>query len=292
MRGVIPAEWLRRFEREVGPVAEHFDLIAGTSTGGILAMLMAAGVSAEDAMDFYYTAGPRIFRSSLIRSLYSAGGLVHTKYTADALREELRKCIGDGLLKSALVPVMVTALTDMREAVMIKSWQAEWADLPMAVAALMTSSAQTYFPQTEIMHQGRKTGYLDGGNVRNNPSVCAMVEALRLFGRKEEILLVQLGTGQALNRKPLPNGGAALWAAEIFDCTTNGDDSYDDYTCRVLADEMPGFTYYRFDVGLASFPALDDASKATLDGLVKVAGQGITGVGFWNFLDVCGRLKR
>lgn len=290
MRGVIPGEWLVQAETRIGrPMHKVVDLIAGTSTGGILAMLLAAGVSARDAMRFYYDAGPRIFRQGIFRKLYSAGGMLHTKYRADDLERELLECIGPGLLRDALVPVMVTALTDHRAAVMVKSWQPEWEELPMATAAQATSSAQTYFPQARV----NGVGYLDGGNVRNNPSVCAMVEAVRLFGITEPILLIHLGTGIAQNRKPLPNGGAAFWAAEIFDATTNGDDSYDDYQCKILEEVLPGFRYERFDVALPEFPGMDDARKGTLDRLVaaaRVALLRVVGDGA-RFEEVCDLLK-
>jgi hypothetical protein len=152
---------------------------------------------------------------------------------------------------------------------MVKSWSPEWADLPMATAALMTASAQTYFPQAEVTRAGQTESYLDGGNVRNAPMACAAFEAGALWGFAEPITLVHLGTGRVRNPKPLPNGGALFWAAEIFDCTTNGDDSYDDYFCRGLEKFVPGFRYHRLDVELDKFPPMDDASRRTLDGLVS-----------------------
>lgn len=133
----------------------------------------------------------------------------------------------------------------------------------------MTSAAQTYFPQAEISRSGKVERYLDGGNVRNAPMACAAFEAGRLWWG-EPILLVHLGTGRARNPKPLPNGGAIFWAAEIFDCTTNGDDSYDDYFCRGLEQFIPGFRYRRFDIDLAAFPAMDDAGAETLRGLERL----------------------
>lgn len=271
MRGVIPARILMEIERRTGfMVSGLFDLVAGTSTGGILACLAASprGVTAREAMDFYYESGPRIFAQSLWRKVYSGAGGLHTKYGSHTLASELQRCIGEHPLGEAQTRLMVTTLESHRRAEMVKSWSPEWADLPMASAALMTASAQTYFPQAEIDHEGQVRRYLDGGNVRNAPMACAAFEAGALWGFAEPITLVHLGTGRVRNPKALPNGGALFWAAEIFDCTTNGDDSYDDYFCRGLEKFVPGFRYHRLDVELDKFPPMDDASPGTLDDLV------------------------
>lgn len=164
---------------------------------------------------------------------------------------------------------MVTALESRRRATMVKSWSPDWSHLPMTTAALMTSSAQTYFPQTQITRHGLTESYLDGGNVRNSPMACTAFEAGAIWGFSEPITLIHLGTGRARHPRALPNGGALFWAAEIFDCTTNADDSYDDYFCRGLELFVPGFRYHRLDVELDAFPAMDDATPRTLDHLVR-----------------------
>lgn len=273
MRGVIPAQWLILLESKLGPVWEWADLVAGTSTGGILALLMGADVSALRAMDFYCMSGPKIFRASALRRLYSGGGLLHTKYRSDVLAQELGRSLGPGTLASVKTKLMVTAMTNLRDAVMVKSWLPEWQDLSLVDAALMTSAAQTYFPQSEW----RGVRYLDGGNVRNNPSVCALTESLKLWPG-EKLRLIHLGTGHKAQERPLPNGGALGWAAEIFDTLTHGDDSYDDYHCRVLAEVLP-IEYIRADVALDEIPALDDASGDTLRKLRQAASEG------WPFLE-------
>lgn len=272
MRGIIPARILVEIERRTRQsIADSFDLLAGTSTGGILACLAASpdALSAERSMEFYYESGPRIFRPSLLRDLYSAHGSIHTKYQSAPLAAELARCLGPHPLADARTRLMVTALESRRRATMIKNWSPEWSHLAMATAALMTSSAQTYFPQAQVTRHGLTERYLDGGNVRNSPMACAAFEAGALWGFSEPITLIHLGTGRARHPKPLPNGGALFWAAEIFDCTTNADDSYDDYFCRGLEQFVPGFRYHRLDVELDTFPAMDDATPRTLDHLVR-----------------------
>jgi predicted acylesterase/phospholipase RssA len=266
MRGVIPARVLVELERvNNAPISETYNLVCGTSTGGILACLMGAGVSAIEAMDFYFKSGPRIFKTNHLRNLYSARGVIHTKYSSANLVKELKGCIGENLLlKDCKTRVMVTTVNSYRMSEMVKSWEPKFENLPAWLAARMTSAAQTYFPQAEAL--GEK--WLDGGNVRNSPMVCALAEAVELWPG-EQIELVHLGTGFVKKPSELPDGGAMFWAAEIFNTVTNADDSFDDYICRKMEKVLPNFSYHRFDVSLDKFPGMDDASKKTLSSLVK-----------------------
>lgn len=275
MRGVVPATVLCAIEQHSGkPLHETFDLVCGTSTGGILACLIAAGIPAKQARDFYFKAGPRIFKTSALRKIYSLGSLLHTKYPADDLERELKAAIGTGLMSSAQTHLMVTSMTATRRAEMIKSWEPDFAELPMWKAAQMTSSAQTFFPQAEAL--GEK--WLDGGNVRNAPMVCALAEALDLWP-SEPLRLIHLGTGYNTHPEPLPNGGAAFWAANIFEATTNADDSFDTYICEKMQRVIPGFRFFKLDVPILRFPPMDDASPDTLKDLCgsTVVSMRVTG---------------
>lgn len=261
MRGIIPCVIIQELEKRLGKVSRWCDLIAGTSTGGILACLLASGESSNKILDFYNISGKKIFKESLSKKLSSGFGVIGTKYSNKILREELIKYLGNNkLLSDSLIPLMVTTLTDLGDAEMIKSWSDSWKNISMVDAAMATSAAQTYFPHAEI----NGMGYLDGGNVRNNPSVCAAVEAFRLFGTSEHILLLSLGTGIPTKKEKLPNGGVAGWATRIFSVLTDADSSYDDYSCRVLEEIVPKFDYKSIDVALPQMPALDDASDKTL----------------------------
>lgn len=284
MRGVGPLKICFEIEKRVGrPLFEIFDLIVGTSTGGIVACLAGAGKTAEESKKFYYDHGPKIFSSNPLSKIGSGGGLLGTKYSSDNLINSLQACIGSVQMRDAKTRVMVTAMTDQRKAEMVKSWDSEWENCPLAIAALMTASAQTYFPPACILHQGEVVKYLDGGNVRNSPQACAAFEALRLWRDLidlEGLFLLHLGTGKAREPKPLPKGGALSWAPCIFDFTTQADDSYDDYFCRGLSEIIPRFRYERLDFTLQKFPAMDDARASTLDNTAAAAWQSV--LADWN----------
>ena len=89
VRGVLPASFLATIEEQIdGNVVDYFDLIVGTSTGGIIALALGAGISASDIRDFYLERGPRIFPSRN-RLLRKARQLATAKYDEKQLKSEL-----------------------------------------------------------------------------------------------------------------------------------------------------------------------------------------------------------
>lgn len=266
MRGIIPAKVMSEMEYRAGkPIHQQFDLIVGTSTGGILAVLAGSGVPMREAVKFYYRSGPKIF-SGIGRKILSLGGLFATKYSGKPLEDELRKCIPLRPLGSALTHTMCTAVRGDNHADVIKSWDSWGGSWPAWEVAKATSSAQVYFPPHE--YDGQL--WYDGGNVRNNPVVCGLVEAIRMWGPSEAYQVMSITTGKKKDTRILPKGGAVSWIPELFETTSLADDSYDDYTMRQLQ-EILQLDYRRLDVTLDEFPAMDDASEWVLDKLSDAA---------------------
>jgi hypothetical protein len=273
MRGIGPVRILQEVEkrtnREIGDI---FDLVVGTSTGGIVSCLVGAGVPMGDAANFYYEHGPKIFQSSLLEKASCGGGLWGARYESMDLASALTECLGNRMMREAKTRVMVTTVDDSGVSDMVKSWDPDWRDCPLSLAALMTASAPTFFAPATIMHDGKKMCYLDGGLVRNAPMACAIFEAGRLwYATGEQILVVHLGTGRPRKAERLPHGGGLAWAPRIFDAMTMADDSYDDYFCRTLEGFLPQFSYQNFDFTLPKFPAMDDARRETLDNIAAAA---------------------
>src|SRR6266404_1377145 len=96
IKGVFPAAFLAELEDRLGePIADYFDLIAGTSTGGIIAMGLGLGLTAKDLLAFYKETGARIFqrrRFGALRRVFRA------QYTNEVLREVLVKAFGERYL--------------------------------------------------------------------------------------------------------------------------------------------------------------------------------------------------
>ncbi|HEY8581871.1 MAG TPA: patatin-like phospholipase family protein, partial [Capillimicrobium sp.] len=185
IRGIIPVTVLAALEQRAGrPTSALFDLVAGTSTGGILALALnvpdaegSARWSAAAVLDLYREEGPQIFSRSLGRRITSVDGLLDDRYGNDNLREALRRYLGDTTVGEALTPALVTAYDLVaRKPRFFKSWRPEDAAVPMALAAEATSAAPTYFEP--VLVDGAPL--IDGGVFAGNPAMCAYAEARRL----------------------------------------------------------------------------------------------------------------
>lgn len=280
MRGVIPARFLIEIEhRTARQIFRQFDLIAGTSTGSILAALCGRTVPpvADRMLRFYYESGPRIFKDKPFNL-----GLIGPKYRQEDLKRELQTCIGAvkcGEMSSRVLIPTVDA--NAIEATFIKSWDPYWSGFPLWAAACSSSSAQTYFPAHSGSYGGKPFRHIDGGNHTNNPAASALFEAFRLWPG-EELLVVHLGTGKQLRPAPLPDGGLAQWAPLVFGTTSECQDDCARYFCT----HAPGVTFLSFDVRLDRFPAMDDSTGKTLDALVACAEHHIAAdAGRWNLLE-------
>ena len=117
IRGIIPAMLLAHIESVTGrPIAKLFDLVAGTSTGGILALGLTipktAGASlytAQQFVEMYEHEGPRIFSCSLWRRIVACGNLREEKYSAAGIEAVLAGYFGDARFRDAATDVLVCA---------------------------------------------------------------------------------------------------------------------------------------------------------------------------------------
>jgi uncharacterized protein len=276
IRGLIPALVLAEIERRTGRrTAEMFDLIAGTSTGGILACALSRRgddgrpmYSAEDLSQLYISEGPKIFDRSLVKEVTSAGGLLDEKYDDKGLNAALETYLGDARLKEVLADVMLTAYDiHDRFAFFFRSARAradDEYDFSLNEAARATSAAPTYFEPVEVTDAAGARTYplVDGGIYAVNPSMCAYAEVVA-EGQELEVL-ASLGTGA--QTKPyefddVKGWGAVEWARPLIDMVFDGVADTIDFEAATLA----GDRYRRFQATLRyASDALDDASDANL----------------------------
>ena len=207
IRGLIPALVLEEVERRTGRrVADLVDLVAGTSTGGILACALGKPdpQPAGELVELYRTEGPKIFHRSLAQRVRSAEGLLEEKHDDAALEDALKRYLGSGRLSDATTRVLVTAYDLVaREPHFFKSWRPDL-DGPLWLVARATAAAPTYFEPIEI--DGRSL--VDGGVFATNPAMCAYAEVVRLAGEPPEFVL-SLGTGR--QTRPITQAQAASW---------------------------------------------------------------------------------
>jgi patatin-like phospholipase/acyl hydrolase len=287
IRGIIPAIALAELEARAGkPAAELFDLIAGTSTGGILALALTRpgedgrpAWSAAKLVELYEQEGPEIFSRPLAHEVRTIRGLVDEKYPSDGLDAALVRYLGDSRLSEALTNVLVTAYeTERRKPFFFKSAAARTdpaRDFTMAAAARATAAAPTYFEPSRLEAGGTADYFslVDGGVFATNPAMCAFAEVAR-HRPGAEVVLVSLGTGQLT--RPLPydevkDWGLVEWARPILDVVFDGvSDTVDYQLDQLLGDGR----YWRLQVALdgGASDDLDDASAENLRRL-KLKGE-------------------
>ncbi len=220
IKGVFPAAFLAAIERSIGKrIADHFDLLVGTSTGGIIALGLGLGFTAEEMLNFYQTHGPKIFPSSWWqRMTRGARGLVQSRYDASVLRTALEDVFGDRKLGDAKKHLVIPATSANTGDVYIyktphhSRFQIDQHESAVNVA-LATAAAPTYFP-AHVAPTG--VTLLDGGLWANNPIMVGVVEAIAILEQpREAIRVLSLGcttTPMRLSAFARRTGGLAAWA--------------------------------------------------------------------------------
>jgi patatin-like phospholipase/acyl hydrolase len=283
IRGLIPAMVLVELEERTGrPIADLFDLVAGTSTGGIIALALTVPGpdgrprwTANDLVSLYLTEGPRIFHHSIGRQLTSGFGLLDEKYDARPLEQALDTYLGDAMISQAVTDVMVTSYDlEHRRPFFFKTDRAKdkpLHDWPMKAAARATSAAPTYFEPERLESDGEVFALCDGGVFANNPAMCAYAEVRRSHP-DADVRIASLGTGQLtrkIHAEDARGWGLIEWARPLLDVVFDGVSDSTDYQL----DQLIGETHHlRFQVELiGASDALDNANEANLEGLQDLA---------------------
>jgi patatin-like phospholipase/acyl hydrolase len=218
VRGIFAAAVLASLERDTGTrIADHFDLVVGTSTGGIIALGLGAGMSPEEILALYLDNSGAIFPARRRRILARPLSLVRAKYKADGLRRVMQQVFGDTLLCESTVPLVIPSYNIGENAVYLfktphhERLRRDW-KVPMWQVAMATTAAPTFFPTYCL--PGDHVRLVDGGVWANNPSMIGIAEAVSMFGQPlEHIRLLSLGTTVAATYRPrrLDRGGLVQW---------------------------------------------------------------------------------
>lgn len=283
IRGIIPVLLLERLGLETGTPnwLDSVDLVAGTSTGGLIALALAAGKSLAEIRDVYVTKGAEIFDRSLWRLITHLGSLIGAKYDLANLENVVRPFFGEH-----------ARLVDLKKRVLIASFDLDsggrspshrtWKpklfhNFPLDPGndgkefvyktALYTSAAPTYFPPSD--------GYVDGGVYAANPSMCALAQTqdprIRECPAIEDVVLLSLGTGISLQHIAArnPDWGDAQWIEPLLAIMLDAVSGIADFQC----DKILGRRYQRlapvFPTGTSI--AMDEATGIAL--MTKFAGS-------------------
>jgi uncharacterized protein len=304
IRGILPARLLQHLEaRKNKKCRELFDLIAGTSTGGILGCGLFKGMAAQELGDLYAQRGGEIFAHSLWRSIKTVGGIEGPRYDAGALETILDGILGAASLRDNPVraellvptyviqlprPAVVGGVPTTRNPMLFKSWKARGVDLAQSETAPMfdfalkdvaraTSAAPTYFAPAQYRNSaGDLYASVDGGLFANNPAICALVAAYKRFGEERRYILVSLGTGSL--ERPMPYADAKGWGelAWLHPVLSMLMDGNADTVCYE-ADQVLGPDHFRFEISTGLDPSdpttvNEDFDCATPDNITRLEG--------------------
>ena len=188
IRGVFPAVYLAELEKDIDrPIHEYFDLIAGTSTGGIIAIGLAMGIPAREILKMYEKRGPEIFSQEskgivgwFGKRLRKIRWLWKPKYDSKALESALSDVLHDLRIGDARTRLLIPAWqTTSRSVYVFKTahherFQTDYKDFARD-AAMATAAAPTYFKEHVT---ARDIGLIDGGIWANNPMSIAVAEGI------------------------------------------------------------------------------------------------------------------
>lgn len=246
-RGLFAAQVLAHWEKQLGrPIASCFDLVVGTSTGGIIALGLAAGMSASALVDFYLEDGKTIFPApwSAWRFVAGARHWFVAKYGSGALEKALQRRFGAMTMGDLQTPVVIPAF-HLRDG---KHWYFKTPHFagnlidysrPVWEVARATSAAPTYFPGFD---SSRSEWFINGGVLANNPSLVGYLEVFLNFSQwSSRIKILNIGTEGAECALPpsrLHWGGLLVWAKRAPDILMQTQAaSSESLMARLLGDE-------------------------------------------------------
>ncbi len=285
IRGLVSCAWLQGVQDALTDAGrpgllESFDLVAGSSTGAVIACGLGLGLPPAQMARLYREHGQRIFPGMASRLWSRAGRLFRDgpsapRYDGRGLEGVLREVFGTATLGELRMPVVITSYDTLsRQPVIFKSFRPEHQSLRVWDVCRASTAAPTYFPAHPLVVEGQACSLIDGGVVANNPTACAIAEAIRHDERVQhcqQLTVLSVGSGQR-NRpillKQAREWGALEWAIPIIDVLFDGNTDSVDYIAR----QIVGSSYYRMQAELVvGLDDLDDVSATNLAALDAMA---------------------
>ncbi len=316
IRGIIPATIIQYIEEKIieitnnpnSRIADYFDFIAGTSTGGILtcfyltpnaekrigANTPTSKYKASEALEFYSKYGYSIFNKSKHNSLLGLRQLINaTSYSPSSLESIFLKEFGNLKMNELLKPCIITTYNlSSKSSFFFSSVESDEKarDFYVRDVARSTSAAPTYFPPARIKNLANNQPMIniDGGVFANNPTLCAYAECRNQifpqvnYPSAKEMLILSIGTGGGQFNLPdiskSKKWGVINWAKSVPEIMMDGSIDTVDYQMRNLFETLQKqhqLNYKRIDVPINQrnySSNMADASEANIDALKK-AGE-------------------
>jgi patatin-like phospholipase/acyl hydrolase len=215
IKGLFSAAVLAAIEEDLNiHIVDHFDLIAGTSTGGLIAIGLGLGLRPREIVEFYLREGTTVFPRGLIATLRH---WVQRKYSAEPLESALKRCFGDKRFGDSKKRLVIPSYNIGEDDVYIfRTPHVERLKRDYKVTAWKvaraTSAAPTFFPAFREIDKAR---LIDGGVWANNPTMVALVEAYGVLNVPlEQLAVLSIGTSDSVSHRKasLDQGGIFAWA--------------------------------------------------------------------------------
>lgn len=309
IRGILPGVILAFVEEELQKrtssdrrLADFFELIAGTSTGGILAcgylcphdsQPLRSKFTAREVLDIYLGHGGEIFAASTLQQFRSLGGVTDERYQADVLEAKLKELFGDTYLSQLLKPCLIPAYDIRnRRTKFFDTTDGAFAtgDFLVRDVARATSAAPTYFEAASVKSKFQVPhALIDGGVFANDPTMCAYAEARSLdfsavlgpeFPKNpsaKDMMILSLGTGKEMRPfhfEHAKDWGKVGWVNPLLEIMMSAASEVVGYQVRQMFQTLESDRdYYRLDPELHdASPDMDDVSRGNIIEL-EVAGR-------------------
>jgi predicted acylesterase/phospholipase RssA len=286
IRGLITLEVLKEIEeRTRKPIAELFDVVAGSSTGAIIASLLLLPdeqgrprYSASDVIAIYADTVRRVFSRPWYHALLTLDGLLGPKYLNREKIAIARELYGEATFHDLLRPMMILAYSLARSDLQVfTSWPPDYDDMHLMPLVVAATSGPTYFPAVQLEGPEPEAGqYLDGSVLATDPSEQVLLQALAAYPDRD-IVLVSVGTGLrgfALSERQAARGGLLAWVPILPALLIDGQGAVmsrwlENFTRTDIADRL---RYYRFNVDMpAGRPsAFDNTTPAYIERLKQL----------------------
>jgi patatin-like phospholipase/acyl hydrolase len=294
LRGIVPLLILKELEKHHGKkIHELFDVIVGTSTGGIIACGLTCtkdgvnpSLTIDQLIELYTTKGNQIFpysKNIFKKIAVGVNSVFNPKFSPSGLDSLLENYFGDMMLSQSLKPIIVSSY-DLKnnEVVMFKTRTAKWSkerfDAKLKDVCRATSAAPTYLPSYEMEFDGKDRILVDGGVYINNPALAAVADILKTQKgiKLEDIECLSLGTGSHADSLGIKteSWGIANWAQPITTVMMQASSKAVVYECEQILDR---FLRVQLEIDDAKKSDMSDSRPATTQYIIDKVNKDIIG---------------
>ncbi len=304
LRGVVPLTILKKVEEKIAPkkIWEYFDLIAGTSTGGLITCAITLKLpdqpgskyTLNDIMEVYKNRGKEIFppKGFLSGLLHKVTNLVNPSFSDKGIAKVFGDVLGNATMNDCLKPILVSTY-DLSNNIPLffksnESKYDEKLNAKLYDICRATSAGPTYLPSYEFVYpknqreENPNRNCIDGGVYVNNPAMAALAEFSKNHGYYQpatmddadidynQVFVLSIGTGTyscPIPAKQSKNAGELYWAKAISDIMMRGVNRTTDYEMKEM---MVDGNYLRLNIEIDSdaHSNMADSSASTTDYLI------------------------